>query len=150
MKTCSGSLRNGQKKLTHMKHQLPENPSKTDGGKFPKGKSANPGGRPKGIANLVRQKTKDGGELVVIMLQIAHGKLIIQDTYRDKEGREHSVKRAPSHKDRMAAIEWLADRGFGKSTSTLEISGADSSPLKCDRILSTEELMAIASRSEQQ
>ena len=69
---------------------------------FKPGQTGNPGGRPKGLAALVREKTKDGHELVQIMQSIAHGKLGIKG-------------RPPSHRDRIQAVEWLADRGFGSS-----------------------------------
>lgn len=64
------------------------------------GQTGNPGGRPKGLAVMVREKTGDGIRLVETMAGIADGKLLIE-------------KRPPSHRDRIQAIEWLADRGFG-------------------------------------
>lgn len=69
---------------------------------FKSGQSGNPGGRPKGLAALVRKMTRDGELLVSIMLDIATGKLKVN-------------ARPASHRDRMAAVEWLADRGWGKA-----------------------------------
>ncbi len=69
------------------------------------GQSGNPGGRPRGLAALVREQTNDGKELVDLMLSILRGELVI-------DGNE------PTHRERMAAAEWLADRGFGKPETT--------------------------------
>ena len=62
---------------------------------FEKGNCANPGGRPKGLAAFVREQTRDGRELVELMTRFA----------RDE---------ATATRDRLVAIAWLADRGFGK------------------------------------
>lgn len=98
--------------------------------KWPKGVSQNPGGRPKGLANLVREKTKDGRELVEIMLQIARGNLKIETSYTTVDGQERFQERVPSHKDRIDAISWLADRGFGKSQETLTLQNPDGTSLQ--------------------
>ena len=57
------------------------------------GESGNPSGRPKGFGQIVRSLTTEGEELVELALDLA--------------------KNAPP-RVRMEAIEWLADRGFGK------------------------------------
>ena len=44
--------------------------NRTPTGRFPKGASGNPGGRPKGIAAYVREQTKEGTELVDLMLLV--------------------------------------------------------------------------------
>jgi hypothetical protein len=79
---------------------VPENRGVT--GRFLPGTlSPNPGGRPKGLASLVRAETRDGAELVAFML---------------------GVLRTARHPLalRMMAAQWLADRGFGKAVQTLE------------------------------
>ena len=79
--------------------EAPQNRGVT--GRFLPGNRANPGGRPKGLAALVREETKDGAELVAYML---------------------AVLRHPKQPTalRMAAAQWLADRGFGKAVAVLE------------------------------
>lgn len=74
-------------------------------GRFLPGNNANPGGRPKGLAALVRAETKDGAELVAYML---------------------NVLRAPKQPTalRMLAAQWLADRGFGKAVQTVELDAS--------------------------
>lgn len=78
---------------------------------FKPGVSPNPGGRPKGLASLVKAETGDGAELVAFMLDVMRGK-----------------KKAPLRL-RMEAAAWLADRGFGKATVPIELSGADGGPV---------------------
>ena len=79
--------------------------------RFGEGQPANKGGRPKGLASMVRELTKDGRELVNLNLQIMRGKLTV--TRFDSEGNAHDV--GPSIQDRQRAIEYLTDRGFGKA-----------------------------------
>ena len=77
---------------------------------FKPGNSANPGGRPKGLAELVRRETKDGAELVRFMLGVLRG-------------------RKQPLRYRLEAATWLADRGFGKALQQMELSGPGSEPL---------------------
>ena len=78
-----------------------------------RGNSVNLTGRPKGLAQLVREQTDDGKELVKIMMEIVRGELVVEKTFGDRTYEEY-----PSHKDRIAAAQWLADRGFGKAVET--------------------------------
>ena len=95
---------------------LPEN--RGVNGRFAPGNSANPGGRPKGLAHLVREQTHDGEELVRFMLSVLRGR-----------------KKAPLRL-RMEAAAWLADRGFGKVALPLEHSGAEGGPMRFTLVLS--------------
>jgi hypothetical protein len=82
-------------------------------GKFVKGHQAHErSGRPKGLAALVRARTRDGAELVDLMLSVLRDE--IQDT---------------RVVDRITAAEWLADRGWGKAVQVSELTGEDGGPL---------------------
>lgn len=63
--------------------------------------TGNPRGRPKSFARLIREETREGAELVAYML---------------------SILRHPKQPVafRMAAAQWLADRGWGKAVTILE------------------------------
>lgn len=74
-------------------------------GRFLPGNTANPAGRPKGLAAMVQAETRDGAEVVAYMLRVL----------RDE--------RQPTAL-RMAAGQWLADRGFGKAVQTVELDAS--------------------------
>lgn len=80
---------------------------------FKPGQSGNPGGRPKGLASAVKEIAgKDGKRLVEAWAAIAFGST-------------HEVKRVfgatlkPTVRDRLMALEQLADRGFGKAVQSI-------------------------------
>lgn len=77
---------------------------------FKPGQTGNPGGRPRGLADLVRRETRDGAELVAFMLRVLRG-------------------RKQPLRYRLEAAAWLADRGFGKALQQMELSGPGSEPL---------------------
>jgi hypothetical protein len=85
---------------------------------FKPGQTGNAGGRPKGLAALVRAETRDGAELVEFMLGVLRGK-----------------KRAPLRL-RMEAAAWLADRGFGRVPQPLEHAGPEGEPMRFTLLLS--------------
>ena len=96
--------------------------------------NGNPGGRPvkapKSLAAFVRNSSKDGKELVVIMLQIARGKLKVP--VYDSAGVR--VDKLPSHSDRMEAVRWLADRGFGRVVDVVDLAVGQASGPSLDII----------------
>ncbi len=85
---------------------------------FEKGKSGNPGGRPKGLADTIRKLTKDGRELIDLHLEVMRGTLKIKRI----DGYGMEIEQLPLHKDRMMAAQWLADRGFGKVPEVTELT----------------------------
>lgn len=74
--------------------------ARVPGRPFAPGQSGNPGGRPKGLAAMVREKTHDGFDLVTFYHEVFTG------------------KKRSGLKEKMQAAEWLADRGFGKPVQT--------------------------------
>ena len=72
---------------------LPQNRDLT--GRFLKGTSGNPAGRPLGFRAYIKESTAEGNELVDVVLAVL----------RDQNA---------SNRERMEAATWLADRGYGK------------------------------------
>lgn len=65
-----------------------------------KGQSGNPGGRPKGLASLIREKSQDGRVLIDFLFDVV-------------EGRSGGQTR-----DKIQAAQILLDRGYGKAVET--------------------------------
>jgi len=76
---------------------------------FRPGQSGNPGGRPKGLAVYIRDKTKDGREIVDFWLAVLRGE------------RPDGVPRKPTLRDMLQAASELADRGFGKARQPMDM-----------------------------
>ncbi len=73
---------------------------------FTKGVSGNPGGRPQGLAEKVRNATKDGSLIIKLMLAVAQDKTV--------------GGQKPKIRDRLDAARWLADRGWGRPVQATE------------------------------
>lgn len=94
--------------------------------KFKPGQSGNPRGRPRAatqLARMIRDQTEDGAELVRRVLAIARG----------------LDRAAEDAKSIRWALDWLADRTFGKPQQTIEIVGSEQSPPPDYSVLTDEE-----------
>lgn len=78
-------------------------------GQFRPGESGNPSGRPKAFASLIRAKSVEGEKLVSFAFKVLDGEEV------------NGVK--PSIELSFRALEWLADRGWGKAVQNVEHSG---------------------------
>jgi hypothetical protein len=89
----------------------------------------NRGGRPPGLAKKIRELAgEEGEELAVIAFKIAKGKLKIAKPVV-ADGDIVMVKVRPSAKERMEAVKWMGDRGFGKTPQTVQVTGPAGGPL---------------------
>lgn len=91
------------------------------GRRFEAGKSANPGGRSKAaaeIARLIRDRTRNGEELVEFALAVLRGRL----PEPSADGSDSTFVSVPDDaKSRMFALQWLSDRGLGKPLQDIDI-----------------------------
>ncbi len=85
----------------------PYDPRRNLGPAWQPGQSGNPGGRPKGLALVVRNQTKDGAEIVQFWLDVMRA--LPEGAYAKATLLE-----------RLKASELLAMRGYGKVESLVE------------------------------
>ncbi len=76
---------------------------------FKKGRSGNPGGRRKGVSDIIRAKTKDGALIVETLLDV--------------------IRTAGKGQDRVAAARLLLEYGFSKPPTETEVSGPGGSAI---------------------
>ena len=81
------------------------------------GQSGNPGGRPLSLGRRVREATKDGADLVEFYAKLFHG--MPPEAWPDE---------TISSADRLAAGNWLSDRGFGKAPLLLTLDTPEGIP----------------------
>lgn len=108
--------------MDHRKHLKPA---------WQRGKSGNPGGRPKGIASLKRRfreafaeaPPKDATSLVDVVLDLARGKIVKMEKVVDEDGIRFEWCYVES-KNQMAAIKFAAEYGFGAPPKALDDEAA--------------------------
>ena len=106
---------------------------------FQPGQTGNPGGRPRGLAQLIRENTNNGQELVDFLL------LVLRSTGPQGYRTDH----------RIAAAKELLDRGFGKAVQQVEHSGEIGAPttapgLESFTLEELRQLIAVADAREGQ
>ena len=70
---------------------------------------------------MIREKTKNGLELVQLNLDVLRGKLTI--TKHDADGNAYEA--GPSIQDRQRAVDYLTERGFGKVMDVVQMQNPD-------------------------
>ena len=92
-------------------------------GQFVQGNRANPGGRPKGRMQYARERTQDGRELVDFAYRVLTGEpipVVIRRVLPTGETVEEKYDMTPKLEHRLTALDWLADRAFGKPVQKME------------------------------
>ena len=72
---------------------------------------------------MIREKTKDGLELVKLNLDVMRGKLTV--TKHDADG--NAFEAGPTIQDRQRAVDYLTERGFGKVIDIVQMQNPDGS-----------------------
>jgi len=86
--------------------------------KWRPGQSGNPYGvgiAGQAMAKVIRETSGSGAELAAFFFAVMRGQSIPL--------RDRARSQVPNLEQRMAAAQWLADRGWGKAKETIELSG---------------------------
>lgn len=84
----------------------------------------NKAGKPRGFGRYIREVTGESGEaLFAIAWKIARGKLRAEDWVVTKMGEAVPVDKKPSIRERLDAVKFLAEHGFGKAPASLNVTG---------------------------
>ena len=114
---------------------------------FAPGVSGNPLGRPKGsagLAALINAETNGGHELVTFALKVLRGSPL---TVTIGEGEDAKIETVvPTVKERLTALDWLGDRGFGKPLQAIELTGADGKAMRVSVTDLTDEELEVFER----
>ena len=92
--------------------------------RFPKGKSGNPGGRPKVLGEVQELARQYAPTAIVELARLA--------------------LKAKNETARIAAIRELLDRGYGRTRQSVEVSAPDGNPLQ----ILFEEIDALSRRTD--
>lgn len=109
---------------------------KPRGKPFVKGQSGNPGGRPKSFSEAVREVC-DELKLARVALDIALGE---QFTASNMFGKDIKVR--PKIAERLEALKFLRDTGWGRPAVAVTVSGPGGGPLRFDLSGMTDEELA--------
>ncbi len=113
---------------------------------FQKGSSGNPGGKAKGIARYIREQTRNGEELVDMMLECARGELVTRRTKTNEDGTSYVSEYYPSCRDRLDALKFLIERGLG---SELESVSPENEAAGALAVYTSTQLLAVFDRVRQ-
>lgn len=109
--------------------------SRDSKGLFLPGESANPGGKPKGLREYIRERTNNGKDLLEIFISIAKGEpQRIPKTMKLAGGEIVELDLPtdaliPDMDQRHRAALYLADHFFGKAPDKIELTGNEGEPL---------------------
>jgi hypothetical protein len=110
------------------------------GYRWPKGVSGNPRGRKPSalsLAERIRERV-DPDEMIDIWMEIARGKTVTVGN--DEDGNVTII--VPRVSDRIAALNALAERGWMKPPTSMQVEAVQASPIDFAR-LSEEQLVAF-------
>ena len=95
-------------------------------GRWPAGVSGNKGGGlgpQKGFMTYARERTQDGKLLVDFAIRVLNGEpmpVVIRRVLPTGETVEEKYDMTPKLEHRLTALDWLADRAFGKPVQKME------------------------------